>query len=410
MQRLLKSPLLPIFLIIFVGLLGFGIILPVLPLFAKEFNASPTTIGVLLGTYSLAQFVVTPYYGALSDRYGRRPILIVSQIGTVLSFILLGLAHSLPLLFAARLLDGISGGNIATAQAYISDITAEKDRAKAFGLIGAAFGLGFILGPAIGGLLSADGNFGRAAFAAAAISAVSLLLTIFYLPESRGPELRQQVRQPKLFDVAGLRQAFGIEQLGLLLMIFFVFNFAQAGFQNLLALFGEQRFAWSAARAARDTGFLLAYVGVIAVLMQGGLIGRLVARYGERRLVQAGLVMISLSLFSVAFVSQLWALVVALLPLAVGTSLATPTLNSLISRESPPADVGRILGLSQGMAALARVLGPLCAGVLFDRGGAGAPFVVAGALAALAFGGARRLYEPSAPVTDPRFVRAKARR
>src|SRR3712207_1474474 len=213
MKKLLSSPLVPIFLIVFIGLLGFGIILPLLPLYAETFGASPFTVGVLIASYSLMQLVATPYLGALSDRTGRRPVLIISQVGTVVSFILLGLANSLPLLFLARILDGISGGNISTAQAYISDITDEDGRAKAYGLIGAAFGLGFILGPALGGLLSQGENHHIPAFVAAGISLLSLLLTVFVLPESLPADRRNLQRKPRILDVQALRRAWGYGQL-----------------------------------------------------------------------------------------------------------------------------------------------------------------------------------------------------
>ncbi|GAC1565134.1 MAG: tetracycline resistance MFS efflux pump [Herpetosiphon sp.] len=399
MQRSTRAALVPIFLIIFIGLMGFGIILPLLPLYAEVFKASPVTIGILAGSYSFAQFIVTPYFGALSDRYGRRPILLLSQAGTVLSFVLLGVANSLTMLFVARLLDGISGGNIATAQAYISDVTEEKDRARAFGLIGAAFGLGFIFGPAIGGVLSQGGHYGRAAFAAAALSMVSFVMTLVWLPESRTAEMRRHVRKPQIFDIAGFRQAVRTEQLGLLLLIFFVLTFAQSGFQSIFALFGERRFGWG----PRENGLLLAYVGVIAVLMQGGAIGPLVRRFGERRLTQAGLILSSLSLLVTAFVTSWVWLLVSLVPLGVGLSIATPSLNSLISRESPTQDVGRIIGLSQGAAALARVAGPLVAGPALAWGGVPAPFVVAGICIAGSVIAARQLYEPTTAPTDPRF-------
>ncbi|MBA3945647.1 MAG: MFS transporter [Herpetosiphonaceae bacterium] len=402
MQKGLRSPLLPIFLIIFVGLMGFGIILPLLPLYAEVFRAKPATIGILAGSYSLAQFLVTPYFGALSDRYGRRPILIISQVGTVLSYLLLGVAGSLPVLFIARLLDGISGGNISTAQAYISDVTEEKDRAKAFGLIGAAFGLGFILGPAIGGLLSQGGHYGRAAFAAAALSLLSLLLTIFLLPESRTAELRKQVRQPRLIDMAGVKQAFGIEQLGLLLIVFFVFTFSQAGFQSIFSLFGERRFGWG----PKQNGLLLAYVGVLAVLVQGGAIGPLVRRFGERRLVQSCLLLVGAGLAMTAFVTRWPLLLLTVLPLGIGASVLTPTLNSLISRESPQRDFGWIIGLSQSAAALARVAGPLVCGPALQYLGTPAPLLIGAGCVVLAWVYAMRLHEPALPASDPRFRKA----
>lgn len=400
MKRLVRSPLLPIFLIVFVGLLGFGIIIPLLPLYANKFGASPFVAGLLLSTYSLLQLVATPYLGALSDRIGRRPVLIVSQIGTVLSFLLLGVANSLPLLFAARILDGISGGNISTAQAYISDVVDEKNRAKAFGLIGVAFGLGFILGPVIGGVLSHGGNFYRPALAAASISFVSLLLTIFYLPESLPRAKRSQQRQPRVIDIEGVRRAWGYEQLGLLLVIFFLFSLVQAGFEGLFTLFGDRKFGLG----PREAGYLLGYVGVLGVLVQGGAIGPLVQRLGERRVLQAGLVAGAIGFVWAGFANSLPMLMVALVPVSFGLGVATPTTNSLIARESPPNERGRILGISQSMSALARVFGPLLSGYALEYQ-VWLPFVVAALLSLAAWALAVRLVPPSRPSEDPRFRR-----
>lgn len=398
MKKLLASPLLPIFLIVFVGLFGFGIILPLLPLYAAEFGASPFVAGVLLASYSLMQLIATPYLGALSDRIGRRPVLIISQVGTVLSFGLLGFANSLPLLFLARILDGISGGNISTAQAVISDITDERDRAKAYGLIGAAFGLGFILGPAIGGILSQGGNYHLPAFVAAGISCVSLLLTLFLLPESLPPEKRNVYRRPRVIDIEGLSQAFRIEQLGLLLVIFFLFNLSQAGFQGLFALFNQQKFGFGAA----ETGYMLGYVGMLGILVQGGGIGPLVRKYGERRTLQVGLGLGALGFIWAGFVTQWQGLLLALIPIAFGFGVASPTANSLITRESPPEERGRLIGLSQSMAALARVLGPLISGWALEFE-AWLPFVLAALLSIFAGWLALRLVPPARPSEDPRF-------
>ncbi len=398
MKRAQGSPLFPIFLIVFVGLLGFGIILPLLPLYAAQFGASPFVAGMLLASYSLMQLVATPYLGALSDRIGRRPVLIISQVGTLLSFVLLGMANTLPLLFVARILDGVSGGNISTAQAYISDVTDEKDRAKAFGVIGAAFGLGFILGPAIGGVLSHDDNYHLPAFVAAGISLISLLLTIFMLPESLPEHKRNAHRRPRIIDVDGLRRAFGYRQLGLLLVIFFLFNLAQSGFQGLFVLFNNQKFGFG----AKETGYLLAYVGTLAVLLQGGGIGPIVRRFGESRTLQVGLVLGVLGFVWTGLVTSWPMLLLALLPVALGLGMATPTTNSLISRESPPEERGQVLGISQSIAALARVIGPLFAGFALEYA-TWLPFVLAALLVAIAAGLAARLARPFLATEDPRF-------
>jgi DHA1 family tetracycline resistance protein-like MFS transporter len=387
MRKSRGSPLLPLFLIVFIGLVGFGIIIPILPLYAASLQASPTTIGLLLASYSLMQMIATPYLGALSDKYGRRPVLLLSQVGTVISFILLGIANSLPMLFVARILDGASGGNISTAQAYISDVTEEKNRSKAFGLIGAAFGIGFIAGPAIGGFLGRNGSFAAPAFAAAAISFVALVLTFSFLPESLPPERRTAVGRPRVLDLDGFREAFAIGQLRLLLIIFFVFNFAQASFQSLFALFALARLGFG----VRETGYVLAYVGLLAAMLQGGAIGPIVKRWGERSSLLAGLLCAAFGLVGAAWAPSLPVLLLTLVPLSVGLSIATPPLNSLLTRESPPDAYGRILGLSQSVAALARVLGPLIAGLIFDFIGIPAPFVLAALLLIAAYLFARGL-------------------
>lgn len=387
MRSMRSSPLLPIFLIVFIGLVGFGIIIPLLPLYAASFNASPTTIGVLLASYSLMQMVTTPYLGALSDKYGRRPLLIASQVGTCISFILLGTAGSLPMLFVARLLDGASGGNISIAQAYISDVTPEEKRSRAFGLIGAAFGLGFILGPALGGFLGRNGNYAAPAYAAAFISFISLILTLVMLPESRPAERRADVRKPQILDIAGLREAFSIGQLGLLLALFFMLNLAQAGFQSMFALFARARLEFG----VRETGYVLAYVGVLAALLQGGAIGPIVRRWGERRTMRSGFLLAAAGLIASAWAPSWPLLLATLAPLSVGLSLATPTLNSMLTQESPEGAYGRIIGVSQSVAALARVLGPLIAGLIFDQIGVPAPFVFAAILLGFGFLTARGL-------------------
>ena len=404
MRKLRGSPLVPIFLIIFIDLVGFGIIIPILPLYAESFSASPAMIGILLASYSLMQLVATPYLGALSDRYGRRPVLLISQVGTVLSFILLGLANSLPLLFAARILDGISGGNISTAQAYISDVTEERSRAKAFGLIGAAFGIGFITGPALGGFLGRNGNYAAPAFAAAVISFIALILTFVMLPESRTPAMRAEVRKPRIIDVAGFREALGMGQLGVLLLVFFVFNFAQASFQSMFALFALNRLNFG----AQETGYVLAYVGVLAVILQGGAIGPIVKRFGERTTTRAGLLLASFGLAASAWAPTWPLLLAALAPLSVGLSIATPSLNSLLTKESPNGATGRILGLSQSVAALARVLGPLAAGLAFNYLGVPAPFLLAAVLLVGAYLVARSLHGTVEPVgsSAPRAARS----
>ncbi|MBI2951463.1 MFS transporter, partial [bacterium] len=267
------SPLVVLFLTVFIDLLGFGIVLPLLPYYAESFGAGPLTVTLLSSSYSLMQFLFAPVWGRLSDRVGRRPILVLSLAGSALSYLLFGLAGSLAALFATRLLAGVCAANISTAQAYIADVTTPETRAKGMGMIGAAFGLGFIFGPAAGGALSRYG-YAVPAFFAGGLSLLALALALFRLPES----LRRQGDPPGGaarggFDLGRLWAALVHPGMGLLLLIFFCSVFAFANLEATFALFVERaaRFGYT----ARETGYLFAYMGVLMSLMQGGLVGRL---------------------------------------------------------------------------------------------------------------------------------------
>src|SRR5688572_2256611 len=275
----MSRPLVVIFLTIFVNLVGFGIIVPLLPFYAQTFGASPLIIGLLFASFSLAQLIAAPVLGTLSDRWGRRPVLIFSLLGTVVSFVMLALAGSLAMLFAARIVDGLSGGNIATARAYIADITGEGDRAKAFGLLGAAFGLGFIVGPGLGAALSRI-SYTAPIWAAAAITVVAAAMAFFWLPETvhrvQAGRMSPWRSLAELWDRASLRALFTID---------FVYWTAFAVYQTTFALFGARRFGFDAAQ----TGYLLSAFGFLGVIVQGGMVGPVVAALGERKTLAIGL-------------------------------------------------------------------------------------------------------------------------
>ncbi|MFL6214982.1 MAG: MFS transporter [Blastocatellia bacterium] len=368
-----RSPLVIIFITIFIDLIGFGIVIPVLPLYAQRYNASETVIGLMLASYSVMQFIFAPILGRLSDRVGRRPVLLYSLIGTSLGFLLMGFAHRIPFgaalfglspvivwLFLARIIDGISGGNISTAQAYIADVTPPDDRAKGMGLIGAAFGLGFIFGPAIGGLMS---SFSLEApfFFAAALAALNATALYFLLPESLAPEHRHAANKP-----ARLQQIF--EQAGnwQLQAVFATYFFATVAFAMLtatFALFANHRFHFD----ARHTGYLFTYVGVLGAIIQGGLLGKLVKLFGEKTLAVVGTVIFSAALFTLPLATSLTMLLLASTGNAIGNSLVTPTLNSLASKSAAPSFQGRILGTMASVASLARIIGPVLGGFLLGR-------------------------------------------
>ena len=360
-----RSPLVVIFTTVFIDLVGFGIVIPVLPFYAEgtRFNASPRTVGFLFASYSIMQLIFSPVLGRLSDKYGRRPVLLISIIGTGIGFLILGFATTLWMLFAGRILDGITGGNISTAQAYIADITTKEERAKGMGLLGAAFGLGFIFGPAIGGILSRWGVAVPFLFAAGLCFANALLL-YFTLPETVTPDHPARVSAAGGRGFSQLIESLMQPRLGFVLIIYFLFIVAFSIMTTSFSLFTMFRFGYD----AQHNGYLFAYVGVIAVIIQGGLIGRLVKRFGELPLVIVGALLFAGSLFAVPFVGPATGGLLGLLIgggiFSIGNSLSGPALTSLASKSVGPAEQGGVLGVTQSAASLARAVGPSLAALL----------------------------------------------
>ena len=361
-----RSPLIVIFTTVFIDLVGFGIVIPVLPFYAEgtAFNATPRMVGLLFASYSIMQLIFSPILGGLSDKHGRRPVLLLSIIGTGIGFLVLGLAKTVLMLFIGRILDGITGGNISTAQAYIADITTKENRAKGMGLIGAAFGLGFIFGPAIGGILSQWGIHVPFFFAAALCFANAVLL-YFRLPETVTAD------HPAKNKAGGrswrqVANALKQPRLGFVLIIYFLFIVAFSIMTTSFSLYTMFRFGYD----AQHTGYLFAYVGLIAVIIQGGLIGRLVKRFGELPLVIFGAFCFAISLFAVPFVGPAAGGLAGLLigggVFSMGNSLATPALTSLASKSVEASQQGVVLGVTQSTASLARAVGPSLAAVLIS--------------------------------------------
>ena len=375
-----KSPLLPIFLIVFIDLLGFGLILPLLPYYAESFGASELTVGLLLASYSLMQFIGAPVLGRLSDRYGRRPILLISQFGTFVGFLLLGFATTLWMLFLSRIIDGISGANLSTAQAYIADITDEKNRAKSFGLIGAAFGLGFIIGPAVGGFLSQFG-YHVPAFFAAGLSLLTMILTFFMLPE---PQRKSNALRE--FSVKALKQAFGHPTVGILLSMVFTFGLAFAMFQTSFALFASARFGFN----VQQTALVLTYVGILSVIMQLVVVKRVVKRLGENRSIVVTMSALALGLVLMAAVQNPLMLIVVMPILSFGGGVTTPVLTSLISKSVDRAEIGGMLGISTSVDSMSRVIAPILGNALLNFGSAW-PSMVGAAILLIPIGLALRL-------------------
>jgi DHA1 family tetracycline resistance protein-like MFS transporter len=345
----LPRPLLVIFLTIFVNLVGFGIIIPLLPFYAETFGASPLVIGLLFASFSLSQLIASPLLGELSDRYGRRPVLIFSLLGTVVSFAMLAVAGSLAMLFAARIVDGLSGGNITTARAYIADVTAEEDRARAFGMLGAAFGLGFIVGPALGGAFSLI-SYTAPIWAAAAITVVATVLAWLWLPETVH-RARAGAGSPWRALAAVVRRP----SLRLLLSVNFVYWTAFTVYTTTFALFGARRFGFGPVQ----TGYLLAAFGLLGVFVQGGLVGPIARRFGERRTLTAGLLCAAVAWGGTALTYSFPIFVVMLVPGALGIGLCNATLSALVSKSAAADEQGRVQGAAGALESLGRTIGPI---------------------------------------------------
>lgn len=358
-----RSPLLVIFITIFIDLVGFGIVIPVLPFYVEgtKFNATARSVGLLFASYSVMQLFFTPVLGRLSDRYGRRPVLLISIIGTGIGFLIIGFATTLWMLFAGRILDGITGGNLSTAQAYIADVTTRENRAKGMGMVGAAFGLGFVFGPAIGGILSRWG-INVPFFFAAGLAFANATLLYFVLPETVTKDHPARAsaatgRWSQLF------QALKQSRLTVILTIYFLFVVAFSVMTSSFALFTMFRFGYD----AHSTGWLFVYVGIIGAVIQGGLIGRLVKRFGEPSLIVAGAFLFSMSLLIIPLTSPHTGLLTLLVVggvFALGNSLATPSLTGLASKSVGAGEQGGVLGVTQSAASLARTVGPLIASAL----------------------------------------------
>jgi DHA1 family tetracycline resistance protein-like MFS transporter len=356
-EKFFTKPLIIIFITIFIDLVGFGIAIPVLPDYAKnEFGASPFVIGWLLASYSIMQFVSTPFLGQLSDKYGRRPVLFFSLLGTSVAALITGLSSTLPLLFFGRIFDGATGGNISTAQAYIADITTKENRAKGMGLIGAAFGLGFIFGPAIGGILSKFGSH-TPFFFVSALAFTNAVLLYFILPESRKsgesePIEKRGNRFGELFE------SFADSRFGIVTLLYFLLVVAFSIMTTVFVQYTSFRFGYT----PEQNGYLFAFIGVLAIILQGGVFARLVEKFGETRLVVIGSVLLAGSFFAVPFVGPetggLTALLIGIAFFSIGNSLSSPALTSLASKEAPEESQGKTLGILQSAASLARAIGP----------------------------------------------------
>ncbi len=370
------SPLVIIFVTVFIDLLGFGIIIPLLPFYAESFGASALTIGLLGTSFSLMQFLFSPIWGRWSDRIGRKPIIMLGLMGSCVSYLVLALSTSLTLLFVARIIGGIAGANIPAAQAYIADVTTPENRAKGMGMIGAAFGLGFIFGPAIGGVLSRVSPETPMWFASA-LCLANFIAAWFLLPESRAIDSTTR----SLGRLEAFRHARRRPTLLLLLSLYFIVTLAFSGFETTFALFSEAKFGFTTS----TIGFVFAFIGVVLATVQGVLVGRVVKVVGERRLIPLAILSIAIGIGLIPFVWSIPTLLGALGVLAVGMGFNNPSLTSMVSKLADPDDQGGMLGLASSIASLGRVVGPAWGGYLYDAYGMTTPYVSAAALMMIAF-------------------------
>jgi MFS family permease len=383
-----RASLFVLFLTVFIDLIGFGMVIPFLSFYAREYGASGVTVGAVVGIYSIMQFFFAPVWGRLSDRIGRRPVILISLTASCIGYLLFGFARGLTLLFASRIIAGAGGANVGTAQAFIADTTTTENRAKGMGLIGAAFGLGFILGPPLSGILSAIGLHHHMAgnllpgVVAAALSFSALLIAFFVLAESKPPDLKPRSGLPPQFDItvwAHLRERRML--VAIIAALFFVL-LAVAGMETSVTLHARDRFNFTQI----DLAYFFLFMGVVVATIQGGLIGRLARVLGERNLILIGTASYT---FGLALVPSIWRvslLYVVAFFISIGTGLCYPSLTSLVTKASPPEEQGSMLGIATAVGSLARFIGPILLGFFYDLAQSRGAFYGGAALTAAAFG------------------------
>lgn len=376
------SPLLVIFLTVFIDLIGFGICLPLLPKYAERYGAQGWQIGAAMGVYSLMQLVFAPWWGQLSDRIGRRPVLLISNFGSIIAYGLFALSAryigdtGFWILLGSRIFAGVCGANLSVASAFIADVTTPEKRSKGMGLIGMGFGLGFILGPVIGSQAFKHLGLAGPGLVAAAICAVNFLLGCVILPETLKKDAAPPVRRPRMQQI---RHVLAMKEVGFLIGIYFLGTFAFAAFESTLPLLLDAKLRYD----EEHVGYIFAFCGIMAALVQGGGIGRLVRSFGERRLIGASLITVAVSLLLMPLANSLGIMLVALAVFSIGSGINRAPTMGLISQLSPTAEQGATLGIAQSAGTLGRVLGPTVATTLYDLWLPG-PYLACGAIALLA--------------------------
>ncbi|HVU70025.1 MAG TPA: MFS transporter [Ktedonobacteraceae bacterium] len=378
MGKMFRSPLFLMALTIFIDFTGFGLVIPLLPFWAERLGANSFEVGLILTTYALAQFICTPMLGALSDRYGRRRIILISLCIEALSFALTALSTSLPMLLIARVVGGIGASNIGSAQAVVSDVTPPEKRAAGMGAIGAAIGMGFVVGPALGGAFSSQG--GTLPFwIALGLALINALLVLLLLPETRKKQERSHTHEGPNLLFSGWGKVIHNKAIVSMVLVNLLYTLAFTGMEAVFPLLTQKNFGWG----ATQNGYIFTYIGILVVIMQGGLVRQLVKRVGERNLMLGGLVLLGAGLTMLIWSSNLAFLFIAVGVLSIGDGAVTPTSSAVLSLISPTNEQGEILGFAQGLGGLGRSVGPLIAGLLFSVA-PGVPFLAGGFFAVLA--------------------------
>lgn len=361
-----NNRLIPIFIVVFVDILGFSLILPLLPFYAVKIQAADWTVGPLIASYSLCQFIAAPILGNLSDSYGRRPLLFYSQFGSLIGFLLLGVAlhlpHPLAWLFAGRMIDGLSGGNLTVAQAYISDVTEPQNRAKTFGMIiGVSFGLGFTIGPGVGAVVSSKFGYDVTAYLAAALSLTSIVATYLLLEETQ--HQNEELRPRGLAMYTRALDFLRMPELRPLLLVFFFMSLPFTIYTTMFPLFSKNQLGFD----VKQAGYFLALVGLLGVLWQGGFIGPFIKRVGEYKSLLFGLTASAIGLYYVVAVDVWWKLIIVAILFSFGHGVSRPPLTSIITYHTPPNRRGGVFGAMTSLESLSRIIGPVLGGWIITK-------------------------------------------
>ncbi|RLI37665.1 hypothetical protein DRO66_03415 [Candidatus Bathyarchaeota archaeon] len=376
--RLNLSPILLILMTIFIDITGFGIVLPLLPFFVNTFQAGSTALGVLVASFALMQFIFSPILGRLSDSFGRRPVLLLSILTSVVSFFLFALANSYFMLLLSRIIAGLAT-EIGVAQAYITDVTSEKERTKWMGRMGAAQGAGFIIGPALGGFLSVYG-FSAAGFAAAALALLNLIFAFFFLPESKTPQKDVEESKASISRFRGIISIFSKPMMSSLLAILFIMGLAFAAFPVIMPLLAISVFGLSSSTMS----FFFIYIGLVQIVFQGFIVGKLASRIGDEKLIPLGAILMTVGVFFMAVFPIYHIFIVLTTIMMIGIGILGTAIPSVISKRTSQSERGSTFGVTQSISSIARIPGPLIGGFLFEFVGFGAPFFLSAFMLAIA--------------------------